>query len=132
MVRLLIIAMFIVLIALVAAAGDPGYPIVRSGNVPYVASCLVQDELTIEDDGPDRAIVTFFNGGEKCSSTFNITLTSPNGIEVDIEVEIGSQEHLYREVIRLFPVDPQVMAFPPEGLLYDGTTEKFVLMKGMS
>jgi hypothetical protein len=60
------------------------------------------------------------------------TMKSPNGIEVMVTVEIGSSASGGKERITLEPLTQNMMAFPPEGELFDGETKEFVIMGGMS
>lgn len=120
-----LILMLLFFLALPVRA-DPSY------GGPMIPSCIEQDYVVIKDDGPGKAIVTYSNSKESCSDNLLITLTSPNGIEVDIEITIGGIDEEYKEVIILRPTDPNMMAFPPEDELEDGVKKNFVIMGGMS
>lgn len=96
-------------------------------QAPYIASCTEQDWLSIEDDGEGKAIVTYLNSIEECSSPVTLKLVSPNGIAVKVTIIIGDAETIILE-----PVDSNYMSFPPEADLKDGETKTFVIMGGMS
>jgi hypothetical protein len=36
-----------------------------------------------------------------------------------------------KEQIKLEPLDPQMMAIPPEGWLFDGETQRFIIQGGL-
>ena len=95
-------------------------------------TCEPPDRLTIEDDGPDRAIVTFYNSVNDCSEIVDRVIQSDNGIAVRVIIQLGSEENEYRETITLEPKDPMMMAFPPEGDLLDGEERQFVIQGGIS
>jgi hypothetical protein len=94
--------------------------------------CIVQDRLEIRDAGEGRAIVTYHNSAEQCSSGANKVLTSPNGIAVRVIVTVNVDENAQKEGIVLIPQDPTFFSFPPEGELKDGDTQEFIIMGGMS
>lgn len=110
--------------------------LVYDGNaepkLPHVASCLIQDWVTIEDDGPEMAIVTYYNSADNCSSPGSWTITAPNGISVKVVVELGGLETVYRENVLILPEDTWMMSFPPEEDIVDGETKTFRIMGGMS
>lgn len=99
-------------------------------RAPY--SCSIPDSLDIKDDGPDRAIVTYYNSVQSCSQPLKKILISPNGIEVVVVIEIGHAEVNNREIITLFPVSPSMMSFPPEGQVQDGETKQYIITGGIS
>jgi hypothetical protein len=99
---------------------------------PVGTTTCAPDVIEIRDDGHGRAIVTYSNSVEQCSKSLMMTLTSPNGISVDIRIELLGAAHNYRERITLVPVDDMMMAFPPEGDLLDGETQEFVIQGGIS
>ena len=101
-------------------------------KLPHVASCLVQDWVTIVDDGPDKATVTYYNSIDNCSSPGTWTFTAPNGISVKVTVSLGGAETSYKENVLIIPVDAWMMSFPPEEDIIDGETKKFTIMGGMS
>lgn len=115
----------IALIALLSAAP-------AGAQAPYEARCVPPDRLEIADDGPDRAIVTFYNSINDCSKGSDFVITSDNGVAVRVIIEIGGAGNEYREVIRLVPEDPMYMAFPPEGELLDGEEKHFLIQGGLS
>jgi hypothetical protein len=109
----------------------PGVPArAQSGPpyaLPYIQSCIEQDSISIRDEGPDKAIVTYSNSIEECSSPVTLHLTAPNGIKVRVTIQIGDAE-----TITLEPEDPLFMSIPPEGDVPDGEKQEFLLMGGMS
>ena len=100
--------------------------------LPYIPSCIIQDALEIRDDGEGKAIVTYYNSIENCSGAANVVITSPEGIAVQVIIDIGGEEEDYREVIQLIPLGDGMMSFPPEGKLLDGERQEFVIMGGVS
>lgn len=94
--------------------------------------CTPPDRISIADDGPGRAIVTYYNSINDCSSNVDRVLTSDNGIAVRVIIEVGGEDINYRESIKLEPQDPNMMAFPPEGELFDGEERRFVIQGGLS
>lgn len=94
--------------------------------------CTPPDEITIRDAGEGKAIVTYSNSVNQCSKEYIGRLVSPNGITVDVRIELLGKRDDYRERIILMPVDPDMMAFPPEGDLLDGETREFVIMGGLA
>lgn len=94
--------------------------------------CEPPDRITIEDDGPGRAIVTFYNSVNDCSNNLDRVMETENGIAVRVIIEVGSAENDYRERIILEPQDPMMMAFPPEGDLFDGEEKQFLIQGGLS
>lgn len=94
--------------------------------------CEPPDRITIEDDGPGRAIVTYYNSINECSNNMDRVMTSDDGIAVRVIIEVGSADTDYRERITLFPQDPMMMAFPPDGDLLDGEERRFVIQGGIS
>ena len=100
---------------------------------PYGGStCTPPDELTIRDDGPGKAIVTYSNSVNQCSVPLIRRLVSPAGIAVDVRIDLLGDDHERREWITLHPVDAFMMAFPPEGDLLDGETAEFIIMGGLA
>jgi hypothetical protein len=100
---------------------------------PYGSStCTPPDEITIRDDGIGKAIVTYSNSVNQCSVPLIRRLVSPNGIAVDVRIDLLGDEHERRERITLHPVDADMMAFPPEGDLLDGETAEFIIMGGLA
>jgi len=98
----------------------------------YQPACTEPDRLEIRDDGPGRAIVTYYNSVKNCSQPMIVTLTSPNGIEVDVRIDLMGKEDDYRERITLEPMTESMMAFPEEGDLLDGETREFAIQGGLS
>jgi hypothetical protein len=96
------------------------------------STCSPPDELTIRDDGIGKAIVTYSNSVNQCSVPLIRRLVSPNGIAVDVRIDLLGDEHERRERITLHPVDADMMAFPPEGDLLDGETAEFIIMGGLA
>jgi hypothetical protein len=94
--------------------------------------CEPPDRITIADDGPGRAIVTYYNSVNDCSNNIDRVMESDNGIAVRVIIEVGGAETEYRERITLEPQDPMMMAFPPEGDLLDGEERRFVIQGGLS
>ncbi len=100
-------------------------------ELPFVPSCIIQDSIGIRDEGPDKAIVTYYNSVENCSSAFDIKLIAPNGIGARVRVIIGGEEVDYKEVITVEPLDPNFMSFPPEVEVLDGEKTEIVIMGGL-
>ena len=94
--------------------------------------CEPPDRITIADDGPGRAIVTFYNSINDCSNNIDRVMTSDDGISVRIIITVGGAETDYRERITLEPQDPMMMSFPPGGDLFDGEERQFVIQGGTS
>ena len=94
--------------------------------------CEPPDRITIADDGPGRAIVTFYNSVNDCSSNIDRVMETDNGIAVRVIITVGSSENEYRETISLIPQDPVMMSFPPVGDLLDGEEKRFVIQGGLS
>jgi hypothetical protein len=100
---------------------------------PYNGStCTPPDEITIRDDGIGKAIVTYSNSVNQCSVPLIRRLVSPHGIEVDVRIDLLGDDHDRRERITLTPVEPSMMAFPPEGDVLDGESREFVIMGGLA
>jgi hypothetical protein len=100
---------------------------------PYGSStCSPPDEITIRDDGVGKAIVTYSNSVNQCSVPLIKRLVSPNGIAVDVRIDLLGDDHERRERITLTPVDADMMAFPPEGDLLDGESQEFIIMGGLA
>lgn len=95
-------------------------------------TCEPPDWLTIVDDGPDRAIVTYSNSINDCSNNVSTVLTSDAGVSVRVIITVGSEGDGYKEHIVLEPLDPLMMAFPPEGWLQDGEQQGFIVQGGLS
>jgi hypothetical protein len=95
-------------------------------------ACLPPDVLEIRDDGDGRAIVTYGNSVNNCSMEQNRILTSPNGIEVRVRIELLGREDEFRERITLEPLTDGMFAIPPEGDLLDGETREFLIQGGIS
>jgi hypothetical protein len=110
----------LVLLALPARAQSPEY------------KCTPPDVWSIRDAGPGKAIVTYSNSVNRCSAEVRERLRSPNGIEVDIHIQITGMDNDYRERITLNPVEAYMMSFPPEGDLIDGETQEFIIMGGLA
>ena len=95
-------------------------------------TCTPPDRITIVDDGPGRAIVTFYNSVNDCYNNIDRVMETDGGIAVRVIIKVGSADNEYRETIILEPQDPMMMAFPPEGDLYDGEERRFVIQGGLS
>ena len=104
--------------------------IAAPAHAQYV--CAPPDRITIADDGPGRAVVTYYNSVNDCSNNVDRVMTSDNGISVRVVVQVGDATMEYRERITLEPQDPNMMAFPPEGDLLDGEEREFVIQGGLS
>ena len=113
------------LAALVLAPFAPAQPV---GGSP----CSPPDEITIRDDGVGKAIVTYSNSVNQCSVPLIKRLVSPQGIAVDVRIDLLGDDHERRERITLSPVDADMMAFPPEGDLLDGESQEFIIMGGLA
>lgn len=116
-------ALAVLLLAASPALAQSGPPYA----LPYIASCIEQDSISIRDEGADKAIVTYSNSIEECSSPVTLHLTAPNGIKVRVTIEIGAAETIILE-----PEDPLFMSIPPEGDVPDGEKQEFLIMGGMS
>ena len=101
-------------------------------DMPFVPSCIIQDSISIRDEGMGVAVVTYYNSVESCSQEFSTTLTSEAGVEVKVQISIGGEEDDYREIINLTPLTDGMMAYPPDGKLLDGETQEFYIMGGLS
>lgn len=100
---------------------------------PYGSStCSPPDEITIRDAGIGKAIVTYSNSVNQCSVPLIRRLVSPQGIAVDVRIDLLGDAHERRERITLIPVEADMMAFPPEGDLLDGESREFVIMGGLA
>ena len=108
------------------------FPMMACAQLPFVPTCISQDSISIKDDGPEKAIVTYYNSYENCSSPAQIILEAPNGIRVRITIEIGGQDIVYKERITIEPLDPNFMSFPPEDNVEDGETKEFLIMGGLA
>lgn len=93
--------------------------------------CEPPDRITIADDGPGRAIVTYYNSINDCSNNMDRVMETENGIAVRVVITVGGADTEYRERITLEPQDPMMMAFPPEGDLLDGEERRFVIQGGL-
>jgi hypothetical protein len=117
-----------ILVPLAALVLAPFAPAQPSGS----SACTPPDEITIRDDGIGKAIVTYSNSVNQCSVPLIRRLVSPQGIAVDVRIDLLGDEHERRERITLNPVDADMMAFPPEGDLLDGESREFVIMGGLA
>jgi hypothetical protein len=113
------------LLAVLLAAPAPAQPYGSS-------ACTPPDKITIRDDGIGRAIVTYSNSVSQCSVPLIRRLTSPQGIAVDVRIDLLGDDHERRERITLTPVEADMMAFPPEGDLLDGESREFIIMGGLA
>jgi len=95
-------------------------------------TCAPPDRITITDDGPGRAIVTYYNSINDCSNNMDRVMETDNGIAVRVIITVGGSDTDYRERITLEPQDPMMMAFPPEGDLLDGEERRFIIQGGTS
>jgi len=93
---------------------------------------VMPDKLEIVDDGPSKAIVTYYNSIEQCSVNKNFTLVSEQGIEVLVMIRIAVPELGTKEQIILIPKDGQYMSYPSEDSLFDGETKSFIVAAGVS
>lgn len=107
------------------------YSAANAQNHPYdrpnVPTCIQQDWLHIEDDGPEKAILIYSNSIESCSVPGTSTYTAPNGISVRVTIIVDDAETIIIE-----PVDPNFMAFPPEADVKDGNKIEIIIMGGLS
>ena len=92
----------------------------------WVAPAWACDVLIIEDNGPNRAIITYTNNVKKCSDNVYTTLTTPNGISARVQVRVGDAE-----VITVEPSN-QLFAYPPTADVLDGETIEIHIMGGLS
>lgn len=104
----------------------------QTNDLPFIVGCVLPDSITIRDDGEGRAVVTYHNSAELCSSSLDMILTSPNGISAQVIVTLGGHENDYRENIQIIPLTDGMMAIPSEGNQYDGETADYVIMGGLS
>lgn len=86
-----------------------------------------QDVLTIEDDGPHIAVLTYSNAAERCSDTVDRTMRSQNGIAVTVRVIVAD-----RETLEVIPHDPQYHAHPSRIEVEDGESVFVIVMAGTS
>lgn len=100
--------------------------------MPYMASCIIQDQLYIEDNGPDSAVITYFNSDEDCSIPFTYHMVAPNGVGATIDLSVGGQDTDYKEYMKVVPDSEQMFSYPPEEYLNDNQTQKFYIMGGLS
>ena len=115
-------ALFAILLAAPAAAQPVGS-----------STCSPPDEITIRDDGLGKAIVTYSNSVNQCSVAVDgLRLTSPNGISVDVWIDLLGDDHQRRERITIIPVSPEMMACPPQGDLLVGESQEFIIMGGLA
>lgn len=102
-------------------------------SFPTTPSVCEPDRLEIRDAGEGRAIVTYYNSVQQCSMGLTRVMTSPNGVQVEVTIKVNSTDvDGGRERITLSPIDPQMMALPPDGLLLDGETREFLIQGGLS
>lgn len=105
---------------------------VAYADVHDYGGCKVPDMVGIVDVEPGKAIVTYYNSSERCSNPINMTLVSPAGISVQVTVDVQSGVDEDREYIVVTPLDPGMMAFPPEALVPDGDKTEIVVMGGLA
>jgi hypothetical protein len=113
--------------ALILALAFAAPAFAQSGYV-----CSPPDRITIADDGPGRAVVTYYNSVNACSNNVDRVMTSDGGISVRVIVTVGTAAMEFRERITLEPQDPNMMSYPPEGDLLDGEERQFVIQGGLS
>jgi len=96
------------------------------GNeLPYARSCIEQDWLSIEDDGPYRAIIKFSNSQEGCSNDFDGVITAPNGISARVIIHVGEKD----ETIQVIP-QAGYQSDPPEGIQADDSNLHLYYVEG--
>lgn len=98
------------------------------------ATCMkpnAKDWWKIEDDGPHRAIVTYYNSKEQCSRFIDEVITSDNGIEVRVIINVGDDGQT-GETITVIPMSEQYMAFPADRYVEDGETTTIIVQGGTS
>jgi hypothetical protein len=98
----------------------------------YSTPSCIPDSITIRDAGEGRAILTYSNSVDQCSAELVKTLTSPNGIAVEVQITLGGKENEYRERIELRPLTDGYFAVEPEGELLDGEVRDFLIVGGVS
>jgi hypothetical protein len=103
-----------------AAQGEPSGGVTSKG-------CWPPDAVYIKDDGPGKAVITYHNSENQCSNNWELDMVSPAGIEVHVSIKVGDAE-----TIIVTPVDPNMMAFPPEADVEDGSQTEIVVMGGLS
>lgn len=90
------------------------------------------DSVTIRDDGPGRAIVTYRNSAAGCSEGESRILTSAAGIKVRVVIDVNVDDEAELERIDVFPQDRSMLAFPPRDEIRDGETTEIVVQGGMA
>ncbi len=94
--------------------------------------CSPLDVITIEDNGPGRAIVTYTNSYNNCSGEVLLDGITDAGIKVRVIVHLGGSHNEYRETIIVKPLDPGMEAFPPSAEVLDGETVEIIVQGGLS
>lgn len=94
--------------------------------------CNIPDTVGIVDLEPGKAMVVYYNSSERCSNPINMTLVSPAGISVQVTVDVQGGVDEDREHIVVTPLDPGMMAFPPEALVPDGDKTEIIVMGGLA
>lgn len=108
-----------------AHAEPPGGP----GGPQY---CEPPDKWSIRDDGPGRAIVTYYNSEAGCSMNVDTVLTSENGIKARIVIIANPSDGGGDERFDVVPLDPNLMANPPSIDVTDGETKEIIVEGGLS
>lgn len=112
------------ILALILASCQPAH---ADGNeLPYARSCIEQDWLSIEDDGPYRAIIKYSNSIEGCSNDFDKVITAPNGISARVIIHVGNSKD---ESIQILP-SPGFISDPPEGIQADDSKTHLYYVEG--
>ncbi len=89
--------------------------------------CWPPDAVYIADEGQGKAVITYHNSEGQCSNNMELDVISPNGVKAHISIKVGDAE-----TIVVTPYDPNMMAFPPEAEVKDGSQTKIVIMGGLS
>lgn len=110
----------------------PTLALAEPKGFPFVPSCIIQDSIGIRDEGEGRAVVTYYNSIESCSSEIDIVLVSQNDVAVRVIVTIGDSKNENRETIQIIPLDSGWIAIPPEGHQLDGETAEYLVEIGLS
>jgi hypothetical protein len=109
--------------ALILSLCQPAH---ADGNeLSYARSCTEQDWLSIEDDGPYRAIIKFSNSQEGCSNDFDRIITAPNGISARVIIHVGKKD----ETIQVIP-QAGYQSDPPQGIQADDSNLHLYYVEG--
>ncbi len=126
--HVLLIGLFTIAGAVYLSTCTPAHP-EPPGGVQY---CQPPDEWDIRDDGPGRAIVTYYNSEAGCSMNVDTVLTSENGVMARIVIIANPADANGDERFDVIPEDPNMMAYPPSLDVSDGEAKEIVIQGGLS